>query len=476
MSALECQIEDATGAVLGAGPLQASSYSYADRLDEAGAWQATIAAVDANSALLDDDGLSVGYTPRKKIARARSPYFPDQQARDAGAGVIDRIEKSADQRLYVLGGNNLLSELTTRQVGALLLSDGAGGPMAAASILAAILTYAPAGWTSSGTPGATVYFQFNGESVFEALRKVAELTGNHFRLAHDANGAVLRQIEWLAAPDASGLRAEDGGDARAMSADSSLCLIAARGVKQVASTNELYTRFQSVWGGDTGDARLSLLYTTRNGAPGTGTATADYTAGGIKLHIEANNPAGCYIEHVAGAALYGRIEREFTATDITFKTAGTLTTVSNQLFDAAVVALNRAVSVKYDYQIELLGLQQRIRPGQTFTADYHGWIVTDTLGTKRWLSLDNKTLLLLSVDGAYDAAGVRATKVTVTDPASDYWPQTAGSILAQTVQTVRSLQRRTLQLTALQSPREPIMYNGEVLTYLGDALMIGVTA
>lgn len=63
-------------------------------------------------------------------------------------------------------------------------------------VIGAILAYAPAGWSVSGsyysTPGRGILYQFDEETVLEALVRVAELTGEHFRLA-----ATGRVIEWL---------------------------------------------------------------------------------------------------------------------------------------------------------------------------------------------------------------------------------------------------------------------------------------
>lgn len=442
MGGTEIQLEDSSGVPYGAGPLMATSWTDSDRLDEAGPVSGSVPITDANSELLTVDP---PYTPYKQTMRARAPFHPNLSVTDAGAGVIDRIEKDAAKRNFVLGGNNLLVDLARYSVGGLVLSNGSTGPMAGADVLDAVMVFAP-DWTYSGAVVADIRYQANGESVLELLKKVADLSGEHFRLEYDGDGNVLRSVEWLSTPDDSGLRAEDGGDALEMSAD--VCLIAQGSVKLVASSADLYTRYTNPRGGGNEAAALSILWTTRNGAPGDGTG-GDYIADGILIHIEDSlgseeaNAQGCYIEHIAAAALYGTYERQFTASDIAFKTSGTLHAVSNQLVDAAIVSLNRAAVIKNDYQIGLLALRQRIRPGATFVANYHGLVTVETAGgvaVMRWLDLDNKTLLLLSVDGSYDKAGVRTTKVTVTDPESDYWPVTGDRALAKVVQVTRAMQ------------------------------------
>ena len=81
-----------------------------------------------------------------------------------------------------------------------------------ATALADIMVYAPTGWTVSGGYAATkktVMLMFSGESVLNALVKVAEHTGEHFYVD------TGRKVVWLQDdprnnPTASGIRAVTG--------------------------------------------------------------------------------------------------------------------------------------------------------------------------------------------------------------------------------------------------------------------------
>jgi hypothetical protein len=130
---------------------------------------------------------------------ARCYTIIDGAVTEVGSGIIDKIEYKVTNRgelLLVVSGDDLGRELTYRQVGDLLIDDGAGNPDDTGP--ADIIALAPSGWSLDTTTGFNstikgIYHQYEGESVLAAFVRLAELTGEHFYITSD------RKVVWMRA-------------------------------------------------------------------------------------------------------------------------------------------------------------------------------------------------------------------------------------------------------------------------------------
>jgi hypothetical protein len=180
-------IEDGSGAKQGDGPIvSARGWRSRERLDRAGT-------VDFDTALTDPRSADAS---AKRVVRCRG--LVNELVADLGVGIVDKRQArvtTGGQLGMAIEGDNLMRELSYRHVGSLLISDGAGGTDDDGPT--EIMALAPAGWSlvSTGAGYANSYKavlqQFEGETILTALIRLAELTGEHFRLG------TGRTIEWL---------------------------------------------------------------------------------------------------------------------------------------------------------------------------------------------------------------------------------------------------------------------------------------
>lgn len=174
-------IEDSSGNRLGSGPIiTATAWQSDPALSQAGTFSFSMPASDPQAALIQS----------RRVVRC---YMPSEDGPvEIGAGIIESIGTSADAAgnlMLQVAGDDLLRELARRQVGDLTIDDGSGGATSTGPTL--VMAYAPTGWTLSGSSAVSILHQFEGESVLNALIRIAEMTGESFRLG------TGRQIVWL---------------------------------------------------------------------------------------------------------------------------------------------------------------------------------------------------------------------------------------------------------------------------------------
>ncbi len=218
-----------------------------------------------------------------------------------------------------------------------------------------IMAYAPAGWSVSGysTTAAEAYLQFTGESVLEALTRLAEVTGEHFRLGEG------RQVVWLRA-DAplSGVRAIRASDSVVLEANTDVCLV--KSLRCTRDATELMTRIIP-YGAGLGGTRITLALTTRDDPVGYQT-----------------DRARNYIRSLAGEATYGQIERVVQFQNVLAQQGDSLEIspkmAANQLFDAALAYLQARDVPIYRYSLEVIQTAAALHVGQTLHCVYQEWV------------------------------------------------------------------------------------------------------
>ena len=279
------------------------------------------------------------------------------------------------------------------------------GPTATA--LADIMTYAPGGWAVDAENGYaatenTAYLFFAGENVLEALKILAEHTGEHFYLGAGKK-IVWVQDDPVADPTACGYRAVPmyGG---MVEANPLVCLI-----QSLAEIEDGYKRCSRVYphGAGMGRGRLTL-------ADATDSAGAGYT-----LAASDN-----YVKHdAADGAL--QIDKDITWPEVGRIEEDAIHSVhaSNQLLASAVEYLSRHYAAQTSYSLTVVGLEGTVDPGETIPVRY--WEYRDGSAI---VDID-ATLIILESQTAINSEGIRTVALTVAT--TDTWPKTEGRVVAE---------------------------------------------
>lgn len=384
-------VESSAGIKQGNGPVtSASQWRYTSRMSKAGEFAFEMPASDPKAILIQ----------RKRIVRA---YAMMGETRvNVGSGIIDNIERQVQSDGTVslrVSGNNLLRELSYRSVLNLKLYLG-GNPVSHATALAAVSTYAPAGWTfapDTSPPNDSVYGYFGGESVLAAIIKIAEKSQNQFWVGAD------RTVTFASSFTPSGVRAIQARG------DLSPATCAIVNLTEQIDTYDLITRIYPRGSGNA-NAQLTLRATTRS-------APAGYVL----------NTAQNYIENTASVAAYGRIERQVDFRDIgpVDNTDADIQAAANMLFDAALKHLRRNSTEleQATYTLSVAGCSQLLRPMQTIRVVYRDL----TAG------LDiNTDLNILEATWQVDATGIYTTDLVVSNV--DRWPKTDVGTIVDSIQ------------------------------------------
>lgn len=395
-------IETSDGTRVGRGPLRASNFRHISRLSACGEFSFAVSAADPNLAVLAEKRIAVC----KYINRHGEIMI-------FGGGVIDKItrEVSADGVVTIhVSGNDLARELSYRSVGALDLSgvDGAGVEDAPDQIMA----MAPAGWSvSNGDTLTSVYAGFDGESVLHALTRVGEHIGEHWRLGSG------RSVEWLGPAStflASGVRAVQHVNAPvAAETVDNIALIAS--LVEESDAADVITRAIPRGSGN-GGVVLTL-------ATATASAPSGYT-----VNLDSN-----YVVRDNSESTYGRIERVLDYKEIgpISNTTPDMQAAANMLLQATIEHLRRYGAPQKFYRINLVNVNQILRPGTTLRCVYRqvmdGHVVYD---------LDEE-FILLEVESQVSDVGVQTTSVLIST--IDRLPQSDSEYLAQ-----QSMQARVL--------------------------------
>jgi hypothetical protein len=398
MTVFELFVENSSGTVLGAIGT-ASKWNHTKRLSAAGTIDWTMPAADPNGAVLESSAIRV----------VRCYSVQNSQRVEFGSGIVRRrAVRGADTTLRTPAGQDLLGELSHRQVGSpLVLDNGAGGATTTAAALTTVMALAPSGWTidtttyrstgathsnttvdgvtnvsnfivggpiaGTGIPtgttvtnisgttltisaaatataagvvlsGSTLYLELNNETVLAALVKIADQTDETFR-------ATGRQVVWLYKQQpASGITVVMDGDPVALEANTAVCVV--DGDPEV--TTDLGATITRIYpyGAGNADARLTLASATW--VPPTG-----YTL----------SAASNYIKYDAGeASPADRIDAVRTYNDIGAKAGGVaVDTVSaaNQLAQKAYADLVHLIQPVTTYRLKVRKLDGALEPGQT---------------------------------------------------------------------------------------------------------------
>jgi hypothetical protein len=398
---------DITG--YGSGPIStAVSWDWTWEIDRAGPISFPISASDRQNPYLDTDREVRAYILRDGFNRL-----------DVGAGIVEQVGDEPENLGTVarsIDGSDLLIELANRSVRDLILSDGAGGPMAAVNIFTAIAAYLPAGWSITGTPSSAVYLKFAGESVLAALSKIVEQTGDHFILA----GPTARQVTWLpktVAPVSSGIRAIPSGEAIALEHNPRVCLI--KSLKRVKDATGQYSRIYA-YGAGNAEARLTL-------SGGTWAAPAGYT-----LDLTQN----CLINDAADAIRRRDHYESFKDIGKSGNTATDTISAVNALRQAAYEELSRHLVAQQTYDLTVEKLDVPVQPGQTLRVVYKRWIQS-----RKVLDID-ADLYILGVQTTIDDNGrMRTTGLTVST--IDKWPASDFQLIEGSVKQATSMEAHT---------------------------------
>nr|MBP8030085.1 hypothetical protein [Pseudomonadales bacterium] len=333
-------IENSSGARMGAGPLRASQFNTTDKLSACGEFSFVVSASDPNLSALAE----------KRVAICKYVDI-DGAVQTFGGGVIDKIERviGEDGRMELrVSGNNLARELMYRSVGTLDLSGGGAGVADAPD---QIMALAPAGWSiTDGTTLINAYAGYNGESVLNALAGIGEYIGEHWRLGSG------RTVEWIGPASTflpCGIRAfQHVNDAVAVETVSAVSVITS--LTEVSDASDLLTRVIPHGAGN-GGVVLTLAAITDSAPTG-------YTVDA------ANN----YVKRDASETAYGRIERTLDFKDIAplSNTTADIQAAANMLMQACVEHLRRYGAPQKFYDAGLSKVDQILQVGTTLPLVY----------------------------------------------------------------------------------------------------------
>jgi len=393
-------IENSSGARVGAGPLRASQFNTTDRLSACGEFSFVVSASDPNlSALAEKRAAICKYVDMNGVVQ------------NFGGGVIDRIERviGEDGRMEIhVSGNNLARELSYRSVGALDLSGVGGAGVADAPDQ--IMALAPAGWTiNDGTTLINTYAGYNGESVLNALAGVGEYIGEHWRLGSG------RAVDWIGPAStfiASGVRAVQHIN-DPVSAETAAGIALITSFKEVSDAAELLTRVIPHGAGN-GGVVLTLASIT------------DSAPTGYSVDAALN-----YVKRNASETTYGRIERALDFKDIAplSNTTADIQAAANMLLQACVEHLRRYGEPQKFYDIGLSKVDQVMQVGTTLRAVYR--LLVDSAVVYDL----NNDFNIIQVQNQITAEGIHTTGVTIST--IDRLPQSDNEFLAATIQASR---------------------------------------
>lgn len=378
MSNFWIDVESVSGVKQGDGPIVSAVYwENSERLDLAGSFRFQMPASDVRAAVIQS----------KLTARCFTRV--QDNVVEIGAGIIDKIGLNVDAQgktMLVVEGNDLAQELAYRSVGALELTDGAGGGVDDA--LEQIIAFAPSGWsidTSNGygSTASNVYTKYAGESVLTALTTICKQRGEHFRIG------AGRKIVWLRKElVSSGIRAVQGGEPTALDGNKDVCIITS--LDEERDTYELCSRIYP-FGNGVGEARLTIAASEDRTTP------VGYTVDKVNNFIMRNSTESSY----------GRIDRYVSFKSITpiSNTDADLQSAANMLYDAAVEYLERHKQPERFYRMQVAKVEKVLHPGQTVRA-----IVRKVVDGYDAVNID-RDLYILETINRIDSTGLRTTEM-----------------------------------------------------------------
>lgn len=402
---LECYVDilNLSSVRYGSGPLtQLVFYEQVLRMDQAGEFSFEVAASDPQ----------IGELQPLRVVRAYA--WLDGSWVEIGSGIIEAIERRINSDGTVVlhvSGADMLREYAayTSIVNFAYLAAEGTTPMThsqAVNLLRTLpifdgYTYPAWTWTADpAPPNNTVTFPMNGESCLYAARKIADISGSHFVVTG------FRTAQFASSFAASGIRAITlEGDLTGDLANDE-CIITSLNVTH--DTREHVSRVYARGNGN-GSAEMRMMFTSR-------TAPAGYT-----LNVGAG-----YLQHDASQALFPTSRRvQFKDIRPLTNSTGDIEAADNALFDSALAWLRQHIGANISplYSLAVAQCRQLLRPLQTIFVSYRNPNIALTI---------EQELKILESTLRVDANGLRTTNLKVR--AVDYWPQTDGQVVAETVE------------------------------------------
>ena len=288
-----------------------------------------------------------------------------------------------------------------------------GTRSALAADVAAVMAFAPSpawdDWADdadsltifdSTTDGT--YAVFAGESVLNALIKLADRADENFRLGPG------RALHWLRSYNDSGVRAVRPTGNERLDANSLVCQVVS--LDQIYQTSELVTRVYP-YGAGNGAARVSLINATLAMPSGYSMSTVDN-----------------YIENTTAAATYGQIERVLAFKDVRSTDDLTYDTVEvcDELAQLALTHLQKNSAVQEYYRLSVAGLHELLQVGTTVRLiwrEVHDGVVTKDI---------DGDYIILGVTHTFAAGQLFTASLDVATV--DQWPVGDDETLANTVE------------------------------------------
>lgn len=350
-----CDIYDASGNKLGDGPVDSlTSVSIKRRLDASGTVELSFPLTDRRASELIQNE-----------RRVRVYVEHNEVVRELGRGIIRRVGKNDPESSSTItaSGPDDMTELTFPSLG----RNRAYADQSLTSIINDIVGEA-SGWTATVDAGLGSHsVRFDGGNPLQALIQIAEEKGLHIRPSLTA-----KTIEFGAFGTATGLvafgRAKNITDA--VERNDSLLLV--ERIRIDEDTQNVVNWIVPIGGGD-GDAAVTLKEAYEAG---------DRTiANGYPYDIQEVTING-RVEYVmsdsSSISAYGQIEKNpivFNKIVPISNSKANLTLASEAVYDAAAAWLSRNSVKLTTYKINVKKPRTTIRPGDTITLDYKGYVL-----------------------------------------------------------------------------------------------------
>lgn len=432
-------IENASGTRQGPGPLLPTRWRSTALLNRAGSFEFEIPATDTRAATL---------LQPKRVARCKAVI--NGATVEVGAGIIEtitiRIANGVPMR--VVSGPDLLGELRRALVDKRVLASMLSYFYLPTFVNDDEIPYklladyanakTPSSWTLADAAGSTigsgvavtdseVYARFRDDSVLNALIRVAEVTGEHFRIG------TGRQVQWIGRTSdftASGVRAVMGGDGNAIVDGGYIYLAQIASISHVEDVQGLVNRV-IIYGSGEGDSRLTIRGATE-WPDGTAISGSPHfrTIGGRNYYLVQSSSSSAVdgvfncLEDSTSTTAYGVHEQALQISNIApvSNTAGDVENAANQLVRAAWEYLLENAEPRNSYSLRLVGCNTVLRPGTTIPVVAQRWVDGER-------PIDIRQLLnILSATIELDANGLRTSDLVVSEGSKQ--PMTTGDVIA----------------------------------------------
>jgi len=317
--------------------------------------------------------------------------------------IIQKIQRTIRKKdgvmMLQISGAGIFHELSYRNIGLNVISDGLTPPGPSATDIADILAYGPPDWTSSSNTASGTYHVGAGETIFKMLQNAREQSGEYFRFAQQ--NPPTRLITWLTAPDSSGATLIMPADPSVDEADNTKGMILSF-TETEGQDRENVTRIQIRGAGIGNTALLITLAETEVTLPaGISASWPD----SILIHdtAELSNP------RIDKNVTFANVQPEDATTDAE-------TTAAVTLYNTALEYLIQSQVEAKTYRITCT-IHRNLKPLQNITVNWtdpiSGWSI-------------NESLIIQDVRTSLNKAGAMIQTLTVSNQAA-WKPVTAAS-------------------------------------------------